>query len=179
MQPGNPDIREEVEKNRGLLKSIQLHVPLFKGYRQLEDLRVADELLRKQISDVLVKALNNLQEGRMALVNQGKFNELTLIASEISRIEEFHGDIQHSQQGYSGISPAIRMDESKVSNLYDHDLKLLNSVENISQLSKISGSQNLASSLSSLSEAVDSASDFWSNRIAAVKEILLTSGGSK
>lgn len=179
MQPGNPDIREEVEKNRGLLKNIQLHIPLFKGYRQLEDLRVADELLRKQISDVLVQALNNLQESRMALVNESKFNELTLIASEISKIQEFQGDILHAQQGYSGISPSIKMDESKISSLYDYDLKLLQSAENIREMSHLSGETDLTASLSSLSHTVNSTKEYWAGRMATVKEIIVTSGGEK
>ena len=42
----SPDIRGTVEDNRGLLKKIQIIVPGFSGYREKEDLRAADELLR-------------------------------------------------------------------------------------------------------------------------------------
>ncbi len=179
MQAGNPDIRSEVEKNRGLLKKIQVHLPLFKGYRQLEDLREADELLRKQVSDILVGSLKNLQEKRMSLVNEGKFDELTSIASEISGIEEFQGEVLHSQQGYSGISPTIRMDESKLNSLYDYDLKLLDSAQKLLEMSDLSKSPDLAGALSSLSEAGNAARDYWRNRMAAVKGVLLSPGGGK
>ena len=49
MTPDSPDLRTEVDKSRGLLKRIQLLVPGYSGYRKLEDLRAADELLRGQI----------------------------------------------------------------------------------------------------------------------------------
>lgn len=177
MQPGNPDIRNEVENSRGLLKQIQIHLPLFRGYRKLEDLRVADELLRKQISSILVQALQNLQDRRVSLVNQGKFDTLTLIASEISDIEEFQGEVLHTQQGYSGISPSIRMDESKVGALYDYDLKFLDAAEKIRDLSKLPESSDLSGSLSSLSNAVRTARESWGERVAAVKGILISSEG--
>lgn len=179
MQAGNPDIRSEVEKNRGLLKKIQVHLPLFKGYRQLEDLREADELLRKQISDILVSSLHNLQDKRMSLVNEGKFNDLTSIASEISRIQEFQEEVLHSQQGYSGISPAIRLDESRLNSLYEFDLKLLDSAQKILEMSNASKGPDLAGSLSSLSETVEAAKDYWGKRMATVKGILLSPGGGK
>ena len=169
MQAGNPDIRSEVEKNRRLLKKIQVHLPLFKGYRQLEDLREADELLRKQISDILVGSLHNLQDKRMSMVNEGKFNELTSLASEISRIQEFQGEVLHAQQGYSGISPAIRMDESRLNSLYEYDLKLLDSSQKILELSNVTSSPDLAASLKSLSETVESAKNYWRARMAKVQ----------
>ena len=47
------DLRNKVEDDRGLLKKIQLAIPGFRGYRQKEDLRIADSLLRIQIADLL------------------------------------------------------------------------------------------------------------------------------
>ena len=47
------DLRTKVEDDRGLIKKIQLCIPGFRGYRQKEDLRLADSLLRQQIADEL------------------------------------------------------------------------------------------------------------------------------
>lgn len=179
MQPGNPDIRGQVEDDRGLLKKIQLHIPLFKGYRKLEDLRAADELLRKQISDVLQQALQSLQNERVTLVNEGKFDKLTLIASGMSKVQEFQGEVLHAQQGYSGISPSIRMDEGKLNDLYAYDLKFLDASANIREISNIDSSGDLTSSLEKLSEAVSQAKLAWEERLNAVQKILLTIGGNQ
>lgn len=179
MQPGNPDIRSEIERDRGLLKKIQLHVPLFKGYRKLEDLRSADELLRKQVSDVLQQALQALQNERVRLVNQSSFGELTMIASGMSAVQEFQGEILHAQQGYSGISPAIRMDEGRLRELYEYDLKFLEASANIRELSNLGTAGNLSDALQKLSQSVDAAKSAWSERINAVQKILLTPGGNE
>ena len=68
MNSTNPDIRGEVDESRGLLKKIQLVIPGFKGYRQLDDLRVADALLRKQVSSLLQVSESKLQDARSSTV---------------------------------------------------------------------------------------------------------------
>lgn len=178
MQSGNPNIREEVNDSRGLLKKIQLHIPLFRGYRKLEDIRVADELLRKEVSNVLQQALDNLQNEKSTLTNQGRFDKLTLVASPMSRIQEFQGELLHAQQGSTGISPAIRLDQGKLNSLYEYDLKFLDISSKIRDMSNLSGSQDLDASLSSISEAVSNARRAWESRIQAVEDILLSTKGA-
>lgn len=177
MEPGNPDIRQEVERSRGLLKKIQLIVPLFKGYRKLEDLREADELLRRQLSDILQQTLTNLQEQRVNLVNSGVFDELTSIASVISKTQELQGDILHATQGYSGISPAIRVNEDTLNALYESDLKFVEVCQSISNSSLGSDAGQIKSSLAKLSGEIDLARTAWQERLEKVQNILLNVGG--
>jgi len=44
------DIRQRVKEDQGILKKIQMFVPGFRGYRQREDLRDADRMLRDQLA---------------------------------------------------------------------------------------------------------------------------------
>ena len=177
MEPGNPDIRQAVERSRGLLKKIQLILPLFKGYRKLEDLREADELLRRQLSDILQQTLKNLQDQRVSLVNSGTFDQLTNIASVISKTQELQGDILHASQGYSGISPAIRVDESTLNALYENDLKFLEVCQSIKNSSLGGESGQIGSDLSKLNGEIDLARTSWQERIQKVQNILLQSVG--
>lgn len=179
MESGNPDIRSAVDNSRGLLKKIQLVIPGYRGYRRLEDLRAADELLRNQISVILQQALNALQSERMKLVAEDDFGKLTLVGSGISIVQEFQGELLHSQQGYSGISPAIRVDESKLGNLYDYDLKFLDISARIKELSDFSSASNLSDALGKLSEEVNNARSAWEARMAAIEKILLTPSGDE
>ena len=177
MQSGNPDIREEVERSRGLLKKIQLHIPLFSGYRKLEDIRVADELLRKQVSGVLQQVMDSLQAEREDLVRREDFAKLTLIGSQLSKVQEFQGELLHAQQGSSGISPAVRIDGSTLNRLYDYDLKFLEISASILDLCKFSDSDDIAVPLQKISEAVSNAKEAWQSRMQAVENILLSQGG--
>lgn len=178
MQSGDPDIRQGVEDSRGLLKKIQLHIPIFKGYRKLEDIRVADELLRKQLGDILQRSLDSLQDLRSGLTDQGKFDKLTMVGGEMSRIQEFQGDLLHAEQGSTGISPAVRLDENKLNSLYKYDLKFLESSAEIRKLSNINENEDIAASMKNLANAVREARNAWNSRIEAVEKILLTPGGS-
>ena len=179
MGPGNPDIRQEVDRSRGLLKKIQLIIPLFKGYRQLEDLREADELLRKQLSDILQQTLKNLQDQRVNLVNSGVFDELTNIASVISKTQELQGDILHATQGYSGISPAIRVSDDTLNSLYESDLKFLEVCQNLKNSSLESETGQVKENLSRLNGEIDLARTAWLERLEKVQNILMQTGGDK
>lgn len=179
MTPDGPDIKKDVDKSRGLLKRIQLLVPGYSGYRRLEDLRAADELLRGQISGILQQSLISLEQERAKLVNDGNFSKLTVIGSGVSKVQQFQGEILHSQQGYSGISPTIRIGPDSLSGLYDYDLKFLNNAERIRELSDFTSSDDLSKSLVNLLQEVDRAKASWNERILAVKKILLTTAGEQ
>ncbi len=179
MQSGNPDIREEVEKNRGLLKKIQLYIPIFRGYRKLEDIRVADELLRNQVGRILQLAIDSIHNEREALVSQEKFDKLTLLSGPLSRLQEFQGELVHASQGSTGISPAIRLNEEKLRKLYEYDLKFLDVADRIRSLCSFSDSQNLEESLGEITQAVIEAKTAWESRIQTVENILLTPGGEE
>lgn len=126
------DIRKQVVDSRGLLKKIQLVVPGFRGYRELEDLRSADELLRRQVAIILQKGLSSLRDGRRKLVEQGDYTALEPVASLISRLQQLEGEVEHAEQGYSGISPMIRVGEDTLNSLYDYDFAFVDTASKLS-----------------------------------------------
>ncbi len=60
MSGNSPDLRDKVVDSRGFFKKLQLAIPGLKEYRKLEDIRAADELLRKQVFDKLDGAKGKL-----------------------------------------------------------------------------------------------------------------------
>lgn len=120
--PGAPtDIRERIGESRGWIAKLELLVPGFHGYRQGEDARMADELLRSQVADKIHASLGDLQVCRqnLALSNQfANLNELALILSDLQVLE---GRIRHAAQGYSGVAAAVRVGASQLDRLYEYD----------------------------------------------------------
>src|SRR5690348_17950573 len=98
MAENNPDLRNKIVENRGTLKKLQLLVPGLKEYRKLEDIRAADQLLRKQVSDKLNNAKSKLEDLRKAMTGKNDFSNLSLIAPIISQIQQVAGAVQHAQQ---------------------------------------------------------------------------------
>jgi hypothetical protein len=119
------DIRERVEEDRGLLKRIQLHIPGFAGYRRKEDLRQADSILRIQLANRLKDLRGKLENTRQVLMDNLNMKALEPMGRAIFDCQEFEGLIRHAEQGYSGFSPAIRVEERELNTLYEFDLELL------------------------------------------------------
>ncbi|MEM0155028.1 MAG: hypothetical protein QW597_00255 [Thermoplasmataceae archaeon] len=184
MQPEepNPDIPQEVKENRGLLKKIQLIIPGFREYRIGDDLRAADALLRKQISSSLNRSIAALQSARSRLASDGDFNNLTSIASALSKLQQLDGEILHSAQGYTGISPTIRIDASRLNSLYKYDLGFLDYSEKFETLSgslPLNDSNALKQRMDDISGLAVEVKNNWEKRIETIENILISRGGDK
>ncbi|MBI5001467.1 MAG: hypothetical protein HZB92_08105 [Euryarchaeota archaeon] len=156
------DIRQRVEEDRGLLKRIQLLIPGFSGYRKREDLRQADSILRIQVADRLKLARSRMEEVRQALTDNYQVKALEPLGRAIFEAQELEGMIRHAEQGYSGFSPAIRVEESELNILYNYDLQLLDGIGALGgQVEQLAGAtdqamplaRNLSTSLQALRTA--------------------------
>ncbi|HEV2449413.1 MAG TPA: zinc ribbon domain-containing protein [Thermoplasmata archaeon] len=119
---GSPtDIRSRITESRGTLQRLQLLLPGFHGYRQGEDARMADELLRKQVADKVHGSLAAVQAIRQSLTQQSQFGSLNDLAYILTDLQTLEGEIRHAEQGYSGIAAAIKVGASMLDRLYEYD----------------------------------------------------------
>ena len=128
MSSENPDIRQQVDENRGILKKLELLIPGLRGYRNKEDIRVSDDLLRNQVADKLDLAKSNLEGLRKQMAYSGDYTNLNSIGSIIFQLQQFSGEVRHSQQGYSGFGASFQVNEEKLNKLYDYDYDFVNAV---------------------------------------------------
>ena len=179
MPENTPDIRKTIEDNRGTLKKLQLKIPALKEYRQLEDIRAADQLLRKQISDKLNDSKAKLEDLRKAMTGKNDFSNLAIVGSTISQIQQVSGVIQHAQQGSAGISPNIRIDEGVLNKLYEYDFNSVNTAEQVfticsnstSDYNSGKSSQEITAQITSMINELDNS---WKKRLDLVQNILVT-----
>lgn len=121
MSQGNPDIRQQVDANRGMAKKLELLIPGLRGYRSKEDIRVSDELLRNQVADRLDKVKGNLEQLRKQVAASSDFTNLTSVGSLIAQVQTLSGEVRHAGQGYAGWVAPIQINEDKLNKLYDYD----------------------------------------------------------
>lgn len=174
-----PDIRKTVEDNRGTLKKLQLKIPALREYRKLEDIRAADQLLRKQISDKLDDSKAKLEDLRKAITAKNDFSNLTIIGNAISKIQQVAGAIQHAQQGSAGISPNIRIDEGVLNKLYEYDFDSVNTSEQVfatcsNSVSDYNTGRQVVDIASQISSLLDNLGVSWKKRLDSVENILVT-----
>jgi hypothetical protein len=118
---GPVDLRQTVDDNRGALKRLQLLVPGYRAYRQGEDARAADMLLRIQVADKIRNARTTMENARSSLTNAGQFAALTDMAPLMSDLQRLEGQIRFAEGGYTGISPAVRINPQQIDRLYEYD----------------------------------------------------------
>ncbi len=180
MSQGNPDIRQQVEDNRGTLKKLQLLIPGLRGYRNKEDLRVSDELLRNEVADKLDKVKGNIEQLRKAVASSGDFNNLTAVGSLISQVQALSGEVRHAAQGYAGWVAPITINEDKLNKLYDYDFTFVSSVIQLDSATS-AGSLNydptapasVQTTLRQLAATVADIKQKWSVRMESIEGIAL------
>lgn len=123
------DIRRTVEEDRGLLKTIQMFTPGFRGYRKREDIRAADSILRLQMADSLIRVREGLEEARHLMLEDYQTENIDRIASLINKVRTLEGKVRHAEQGYTGFSPAVRIEEEELNRLYEYDSSMIGSIK--------------------------------------------------
>ena len=131
-RPQEPDIRERVRADRGLIKKIQLKIPGWREYREKEDLRIADSILREQIASRMnEQVLTVLEDAQHTLAERLDLPEGKDMGSLIRTVRQVTGTIEHAEQGYSGISSAYKIDEDSLNRMYEFDWNLITAVEDL------------------------------------------------
>ena len=133
--PGAPpiDIRQRVDQDRGVLKRLQLLIPGFRGYRQGEDIREADSFLRIQVADKIKNARATVENSRQALANAGQFQVLNDLSPLIANLWQLEGEIRHAEQGYTGLSPAVRINPQQLDRLFEYDYGFAQAADELNQ----------------------------------------------
>ncbi len=110
-----------------LLEKLELIIPGFKGYKQKEIRREQDKALRNR----LVKALEGLKYDLVGMEDEHP-DDLELIKNVealIARVQKLEDEIEHADYGYAGFFDLIHIDEDKLDQIYEHDLKMFELID--------------------------------------------------
>lgn len=115
------DLRQSVDQSRGTLKRLELLIPGYHGYRQADDIRAADSLLRRQVADRIKNARTTAENARTVLTTSGQFAALNDLAPLIADLLRLEPKVRSAEQGYSGIAAAIKVGPQQLDRLYEYD----------------------------------------------------------
>jgi hypothetical protein len=180
LSQGNPDIRQQVDDNRGIAKKLELLIPGLRGYRSKEDIRVSDELLRNQVADKLDHVKDNLQQVRKQIAANSDFTNLTGVGSLISQVQALSGEVRHAGQGYAGWVAPIQINEDKLNKLYNYDYSFVSAVFQLDQATSPgtliydgSAPNSIQTALGGFVKSVADIRVKWSQRMEAIEGIAL------
>ena len=115
------DLRQSVDQSRGTLKRLEMLIPGYHGYRQADDIRAADSMLRRQVADRLKNARMTAENARTALTSSGEFEALNDLGPLIADLMRIEPRVRSAEQGYSGIAAAIKVGPQQLDRLYEYD----------------------------------------------------------
>lgn len=112
-------------EDRNPLEALGRSIPGFKGYLEKEYRRDSDYLARQALANRLDRAKPSLDTYMRNLVDAGNLDALPQCERLRTRIDGLLNAIRSAERGYSGIFDYVRVDEQRLTDVYDQDMQLL------------------------------------------------------
>jgi hypothetical protein len=151
-----PDPRKRIDR-QGTIQSILRRIPGFGGYLRREDRRASDDLARQWLADRLQRGKRGLDDYGRVLVDAAQIGQLAQLDRVRSRLDRLTGRIRGAPGGYSGFFDLVQVDEDLLDDVYDHDVKMIDAVDELARMMEDShqSADDAALNVSSWLEKVD------------------------
>jgi hypothetical protein len=124
---------EDHAEHRGAIQRILGKIPGFSGYLNRESRRASDQLVRQSLADRLQRAKRGLDQYSRALADVAKIDQLPLVDRVRGRLDTLITRLRGAPAGYSGFFDLVQVDEDLLEEVYEHDLYLVDQVEQLAQ----------------------------------------------
>ncbi len=106
-------------------------IPGYKGYKEKEQRRDADKLLRDHIAAQMRTAKRQLDALQTDLISAGKLDLLDETGSAATQIQTFIDRVRTAPYGYGGLFDASRIKEDDLDRVYEFDAALVSYADRI------------------------------------------------
>jgi len=163
------DFLERIKGAMGGLESFISKVPGYKGYKEKEQRREGDRLLRDHLVRQFEEQQRKLNDQKLQLLSSGLIELVDDLDRASTRLESFIIKIRTASQGYAGFFDAVKVKEAELDALYNFDNALLEGVPrleaSISNLgSAIMAKEGVPQAISDLVTLTGELNDAWAKR---------------
>lgn len=127
------DIRQTISDNKGWFERIASKIPLYKGYKQKEEGREADVLLRNHIAQQLSEQLRSAEDVTGQLLTGPGLAQLDDMGQGNTRLQTLIDKVKTAAQGYAGLFDTIKVKEDELDTLYEFDYNILSKADEIGE----------------------------------------------
>ncbi len=122
---------DKVKNEMSGLEGLIAKIPGYKGYKEKEQRREADKLLRDHISGRMRTVKTQLDALQTDLVSAGKFDLLDETGSAATQIQTFIDRVRTAPYGYGGLFDAAKVKEDDLDRVYEFDSTLVSFADRI------------------------------------------------
>lgn len=127
------DMRQTISDSEGWFERIVKKIPLYKGYKQKEERREADILLRNHIAQQLSRQLRSAEDVTSQLLTGSGIAQLNEMGQGNTRLQTLIDKVKTAAQGYAGLFDSVKVKEDELDTLYEFDYSLLTQVDEIGE----------------------------------------------
>ncbi|MHB1294322.1 MAG: hypothetical protein ACYC4R_04910 [Anaerolineae bacterium] len=144
------DLTEKVQASRSKFEDLVAKVPGYAGYKQKEERREADKLLRMHVARQYRGQLSRLDALQYSLTSKGNLTGMSALEPARTGLQLFIDRLETASYGYAGLFDAVKVDQAALDRLYDFDMALLDGVAKLdatlSNLNEAAASDSFTSS---------------------------------
>jgi precorrin-4 methylase len=133
-------ILDKARASQGFLERLVNAIPGFKGYRERELRRDADQLQREHLAKTLHESQKPLAKAAEAASRSGNLDVINDIESARKKLDRATARVRTADRGYSGFFDPVKVNEEILGRLYQFDLESLAGVATISGAASALGS---------------------------------------
>ncbi|HEY86288.1 MAG TPA: hypothetical protein G4N96_14375 [Chloroflexi bacterium] len=125
------DLRNVVEDAMGGFESMAKKIPGYSGYKEKEQRREADALLREHLARELETQWARSNDLRSQMLIGPAMSQLDDMGKASRRLQTLIDKIKAAAQGYAGFFDAVKVKEDQLDALYEFDNDMLLRVDDI------------------------------------------------
>jgi hypothetical protein len=167
-------IDERIQESKNWFERAAEHVPGYKGYKEKELRREADKIQRLYVAERLEAAHRKLDDVQLDLTRRAGLDMLGVIDITIRKLRTVRDRIQFADYGYAGLFDTVKVDEAKLDELYQFDLRLAQEAKGVEDLAATitADSPSLRIDVDLLDDRIDALDAYFAGR-----EQLITGAG--
>lgn len=125
------DLYDKVTGYQDIFKKILGKVPGFSGYIERQNRRASDKLLREAVANHFEEQWQRISGLQRDLISQGGIAYVDEMEGAALKLRQFIDRVRTASYGYSGLFDAIKINEKELAQLYQYDLALLQSADEL------------------------------------------------
>jgi hypothetical protein len=167
------DYRHTVEDSKGGLERLLSKIPGYHGYKEKENRRAADKLLREHLVGQLGEQRRQLAELQRDLLEGGGLSLVDELDRAVTKVQNLADKIKTASYGYAGIFDAVKVKEEELDALYEFDEDMLGHVSTIQTAidaltNAIGGNNEVEAAIRNVVSAAENAGTTWRQRESVI-----------
>ena len=127
------DLFDKVTGYQDIFKKILGKVPGFSGYIERSNRRSSDKLLREAVASHFEEQWQRISGLQRDLISQGGIEHVSELEAAALKLRQFIDRVRTASYGYSGLFDAVKINENELGQLYQYDLSLLQSTDEVAR----------------------------------------------